>query len=134
MADVGANRYLNADGTVGTYHDSSDSDLIDDTINGVQGVLGNKSWTQPTLPNNTRAGSYDTDGDGMADVWEVATFGDLSRDGTGDFDSDGYTDVEEFLNLVDGSSPAPPSTPSNGKIIKSSTLRINGGNTVIKSN
>lgn len=133
-ADVGANRYLNADGTVGTYLDSYDSDLIDDTINGVQGPLGNKSWTQPTLPNNTRSGSYDADGDGMADVWEAATFGNLSRDGTGDFDSDGYTDVEEFLNLVDGSSPAPPSNPSNGKGIKSSTLRINGGNTVIKSN
>src|SRR6266545_4807679 len=38
----------------------------------------------------------DSDGDGMADDWEVAYFGDLSRDGSGDFDGDGQSDFAEY--------------------------------------
>ena len=39
----------------------------------------------------------DTDGDGMADDWEIDNFGDLSRDGAGDADSDGLSDLDEFV-------------------------------------
>nr|WP_305793244.1 Ig-like domain-containing protein [Sedimenticola hydrogenitrophicus] len=46
---------------------------------------------------------WDTDGDGMADAWEIAHFGNLDRDGTGDLDGDGITDLQEYL---DGSDPA----------------------------
>ncbi|WP_428623320.1 putative Ig domain-containing protein [Sedimenticola sp.] len=46
---------------------------------------------------------WDTDGDGMADAWELAHFGNLDRDGTGDFDGDGTSDLQEYL---DGSDPA----------------------------
>ncbi len=45
----------------------------------------------------------DSDGDSMADSWELDQFGDLSHDGTGNADSDGLTDVEEYLNGTDPS-------------------------------
>ena len=41
---------------------------------------------------------WDTDGDGMADQWEMDEFGTLDRDGTGDFDNDGISDLEEYLS------------------------------------
>lgn len=99
--NVGSNKYLNADGRVGNYLDSYDTDLIDDTINGVQATLGNKSWTQPTLPENTRNETYDTDNDGMADAWEIRRFGNLQQSARDDFNGDGYTNIEEFINQVD---------------------------------
>ena len=37
-----------------------------------------------------------SDGDYLADEWEIANFGDLSRDGSLDFDGDGLSDLEEF--------------------------------------
>lgn len=43
----------------------------------------------------------DTDGDGMADDWEVAYFDTKERDGTGDFDGDGASDLTEFLAGTD---------------------------------
>lgn len=59
----------------------------------------------------------DTDSDGIPDS-EEATWGN---------DTFGYVN-----SLISGASPT--SNPSSSKSIKSSTLRINGGNTVIKSN
>jgi hypothetical protein len=50
----------------------------------------------------TRIEFPDTDGDGMADEWEMAYFGTLSRDGAWDFDGDGRSDLEEY---VAGSDP-----------------------------
>ncbi|MCP4994321.1 MAG: calcium-binding protein [Gammaproteobacteria bacterium] len=44
---------------------------------------------------------YDTDGDGMADAWELEHFGNLDQDGNGDFDDDGLTDLEEYENQSD---------------------------------
>ncbi len=44
---------------------------------------------------------YDTDGDGMADAWEIAHFGNLDRDGNGDFDDDGIKDLDEYENQSD---------------------------------
>lgn len=132
LVDVGANKYLNADGSVGTYIDSFDTTKIANVISDTSSDPFNKSWTLPTLPTNTRDGSYDTDGDGMADVWETATFGSLARNGTADLDGDGYTDLEEFLNLVDGitETPLPPA-----QIIKSrgGKIRTNNGFMRIKS-
>ncbi len=39
----------------------------------------------------------DTDGDLMADSWEVETMATLNRDGAGDFDGDGLSDLDEYL-------------------------------------
>ncbi len=51
----------------------------------------------------------DTDGDGMADAWELQYFGTLTRDGSGDHDGDGLTDLAEYQSGTDPvSSNAPP--------------------------
>src|SRR6185503_12972784 len=44
----------------------------------------------------SEAGLPDTDGDGLPDAYETATFGDLTRNGNADFDSDSYSDLAEF--------------------------------------
>ena len=41
-------------------------------------------------------GDTDTDGDGMADWWELTYFGGLQRDGAGDADNDGLRDLYEY--------------------------------------
>lgn len=101
LNDIGANKYLNLDGTYGTYLDSFDTTKISNAQGNISSDPYNKSWTLPTLPNNTRPGGYDTDNDGMPDTWETATFGDLTRTATGDEDGDGYTNIEEYLNSID---------------------------------
>jgi len=66
-----------------------------------------------------RLGGPDTDGDGMADDWEMAYFNTLSRDGSGDFDGDGATDLQEFLADTD---------PTNrGSVLHVLTLTSMGG-------
>ncbi|SCY85542.1 Ig-like domain-containing protein [Desulfoluna spongiiphila] len=46
----------------------------------------------------------DTDGDQMADLWEMTYFGNLDRDGLGDSDGDGISDLDEFLLGADPTS------------------------------
>lgn len=109
LSDVGANKYLNKDGTVGLYLDVMDTHYINDTKNGTIWSGGTEyvnktdqnALIYPTLPTNIRSADYDTDIDGMPDFWEMAKFGSLIRTGIEDFDGDGYTDLEEFINLVD---------------------------------
>ncbi len=63
-ADVGANTYVSDAGVRGKYLDSYDTQLIADIDSGTQGSINDKTWTQPTLPNNTRgAGFYVDDPD-----------------------------------------------------------------------
>jgi len=38
----------------------------------------------------------DTDGDGLPDAWEIASFGNLDQDAADDFDSDGTDNLTEF--------------------------------------
>jgi len=54
----------------------------------------------------------DTDGDQMADSWEIDHFTDLSHDGTVDTDVDGLTDLEEFQ--YGGLDPNNPDTDGDG--------------------
>lgn len=58
-------------------------------------------WILPALPEGVRPASYDTDLDGMADAWEMRTFGGLSESYAGDADGDGYTNIEEYMFQVD---------------------------------
>lgn len=58
------------------------------------------SFTVPNVPSKmstSRSDSYDTDNDGMADVWERKVFGDLSKTASDDENKDGYTNLETFL-------------------------------------
>jgi hypothetical protein len=58
------------------------------------------NWTAG-VPNPGPSGGADSDGDGMADSWELQFFGNLNRTGSGDFDGDGMTDLQEFLAGTD---------------------------------
>lgn len=146
-ADVGAYKRLNADGTWFVGRMENDATRLDDVANitcwgctpdglgyDMVGTNHQSTITYSTITSNSRSASYDTDSDGMADVWETATFGDLTRDGTGDFDADGWTDVEEFLNLVDAATPSPP--VELGKVInaRGGRVRVNGKFMRIKTN
>jgi hypothetical protein len=79
------------------------------TITASDGILSDSQAVLLTiLP------AQDTDGDGMADAWEMAYFGTLARDGTGDYDGDGISDLKEYLN---GTNPVLCNAPSVPKIV-----------------
>ena len=44
--------------------------------------------------------AIDMDNDGMADSWEMTTFGDLFQTSHSDQDNDGYTNLEEYLHYL----------------------------------
>ena len=100
--DVGAARYLDDEGRPQTYQDTFDRGLLDDMIAGDALDSHNAAlWILPELPGSARPAGYDTDLDGMADAWEMRTFGDLAQSYADDADGDGYTNIEEFMNQVD---------------------------------
>jgi hypothetical protein len=80
---LSANPVLSADGNVVVF-ESYSSDL----------TVGDFNEGKDIFVFRLSAG--DSDGDGMADDWEVAYFGVLSREGIGDFDDDGQSDLAEF--------------------------------------
>ena len=53
----------------------------------------------------TVLGYEDADNDGMLDIWEIRTFGDMSRNGTGDFDRDVLIDLQEYRLGTMGNHP-----------------------------
>lgn len=50
---------------------------------------------------HTAVDNTDSDGDGLADAWEILQFGNLNKDGILDSDNDGLTDAEEFALQTD---------------------------------
>ncbi len=76
-----------------------------------QGRLPDNSATLVSFgktPSPGRSNSITLDdGDGMADIWELANFGTIDRDGNGDFDGDGASDLQEYLS---GTHPADPAS------------------------
>jgi hypothetical protein len=105
LNDVGANKTLNSDGTINVYQDTKDSAdiqmILNDTYSG--SFYDNKSTIPyPSIPQNTRPAGYDTDFDGMPNIWEIAKgFDPNSDDSNLDNDGDGYTNLEEYMNLID---------------------------------
>ena len=125
VADLGggANKYLNADGTPTVWQDQKDSETINMVINDSFGTeedtttpfpLGNYfnvggfitrysnvGWYP--IPSNSRPTGYDTDLDGMPNVWELAN--GLNPDVADNNGTDlhpYYTNLEMFFNGVDG--------------------------------
>jgi len=109
LNNAGARRYLNADGTFDVLVDSKDEQYITDiqnksNKNGKGAEYGNELgfFDFPEIAESKRPANYDTDKDGMPDVWEKANGLDPNRaDDSEDKDGDGYTNIEEFINLVD---------------------------------
>jgi hypothetical protein len=123
---AGANKYLNADGTVGTYRDPIDTTAVYNFENNI-GYSYSANWGTaaaglPTMPSNTRPAGYDTDDDGIPDTYETAQGWNVNVANNNVVDASGYTQLELFLNEVDGdvATPVPdtenPTTPSNSSI------------------
>ena len=125
LADVGANRYLDNNGSPQTYLDSYDTQRINDVTTETSRNAFNKVWNLPTIPQNTRPGSFDTDNDGIADAFEVTQYGDLTQTATGDYDLDGYTNIESYFNQVD--EPPPPPEPPGVSGIKPAKFVVGTG-------
>lgn len=138
--NVGAYQYLDDNGVPQVYRDTYDQDVLDNIAAGTRDArwMDPTTWLtqKPTLPTNTRPGTYDTDNDGMADAWEVREYGDLTQGYSGDFDSDGYQNIEEYMNQVDGvtgdpATPPGPSNPTNAAVNLAGRIRAAGGSKVI---
>ena len=93
--------YVDANGK--SYPTSNTSGILD-FINAPDGEQNPKTASFPELPSNTRQDDYDSDGDGIPDVWEIAQ-GLNPNDGTDGklytLDPRGwYTNVEVYINSL----------------------------------
>ena len=109
LRNAGARKYLNSNGSTDVITDSKQEQYISDVINNGN-TNGSGSdygfdlgiYDPPSIDENQRSSDYDTDRDGMPNIWEIANgFNPNINDSSDDFDGDGYTNIEEFLNLVD---------------------------------
>ena len=93
--------YVDSNGK--SYPTSNTSGILD-FINAPDGEQNPKTASFPELPSNTRRDDYDSDGDGIPDVWEIAQ-GLNPNDGTDGklytLDPRGwYTNVEVYINSL----------------------------------
>ncbi|MBF8149557.1 Ig-like domain-containing protein [Winogradskyella sp. F6397] len=102
LSDVGANKYLNADGTYGTFIDSVDQRYITETTNGTgtySTLSDQSSLVYPELPNNTRNANFYLSNPHIPEIWFAANVPE-GQDHN-DIAPSGYTWLEEYLNQVD---------------------------------
>ena len=112
--NAGANIYLNNDGSFGTYRDNIDSIYISNVTNGTSesysypptNIVSKQSYIDfhnsvSSTPINSRPAGYDSNNDGMPDVWKIAKGFSASTNLTTHLWTSGYVGVEEFLNEVD---------------------------------
>lgn len=127
LANVGANKTLNADGTVNSYSDTKDAaDLLmvqNDTYSG-SFYDAISTIPYPTVPNNTRPVGYDTDLDGIPDTYETAKGWNPNAANDNVVDGSGYTQLELFLNEVDDAVVVPPTPPIKNGNMSLKTKRL----------
>jgi len=95
LSNVGAN----------VFNDPVDSRIINEYMN-YGGKRGPRHESEvggyPSLAENRHASNYDSDNDGMADIWELENGlnPNNSDDGKADKNGDGYTNLEDFLHYL----------------------------------
>lgn len=104
LLDVGADKSLNADGTILSYRDDKDNaDILmiqNDTYNG--SFYDPKSAiVYPIVPQNSRPSNFDSNNDGMPDLWKISRGFQPDADLSSFVWPSGYIGVEEYLNEVD---------------------------------
>ncbi|WP_111682641.1 Ig-like domain-containing protein [Winogradskyella tangerina] len=102
--NVGAFQTLNADGSINIMRDSYDTEhlnmIINDSYDGsFYEPLAN--LTYPTIPENVRPADFDTNNDGMPDVWKISRGFQPDDDLSSYVWPSGYVGVEEYLNEID---------------------------------
>ncbi len=71
-------------------------------------VVDNEFGTgEDTVSITVISETYDSEPDGMADAWEIRSFGDTSRDGSLDSDGDGISDLAEYTASSNPNDSAP---------------------------
>jgi hypothetical protein len=140
------NRVLNYVGANWNVRDSIDARIVNEVRTGTgqimafndpthgtewNALLGLRSTTNGGIGGTgayARAANFDTDGDGMPDVWEKSHGLNPSvADNNGDFDGDGYTNLEEYVNEL-GDFPAPKPlvfNPAGGRFEMAGNWDIN---------
>ena len=81
------------------------------------------TFPETPTPGTMNLVIVDMDGDGLADSWEMANFGNLSQNGSGDADGDGRTNLEEYRAGTD------PRNPGN---YLQSSIANSGGSVVVR--
>ena len=102
--NVGAYKYLNADGSVSVYRDTRDTTLLaeaqNDTYN--EAFYADRfPVTHPTISTNTRPVGYYNTNAHIPEVWGQANIPGFSATSHNELAPSGYTWVEEFYNQVD---------------------------------
>lgn len=99
--NIGANKYLNADGSFGIYYDTYDETKINNIGDNIYLDPFNKIWVQPVLPNNSRASNFY--GTNQHIPSEFLTTRGVGNTLTvhNDIAPSGYTWIEEYINQVD---------------------------------
>jgi YVTN family beta-propeller protein len=80
------------------------TDTVINTVEVGDGPISCGDFFGPAAP-------FDSDEDGLPDVWETAYFGDLDQGPDGDYDGDGLTNLEEYET---GTDPTKTDTDSDG--------------------
>jgi hypothetical protein len=117
---VGATRGANPDGTPKSARDATDARVVASVINRTGGVIDkvypagpHHPWFPEGSPSDLPEGTFpayetgspytDSDGDGIADPWEVSHGLDPLHPGDGNhYAANGYTHVENYLNELAG--------------------------------
>jgi autotransporter-associated beta strand protein len=104
---------LNYGGAFWWNRDQVDTDAINDVRNGTGAIINNisdrYSGTSYYTASSSRPAGYDTDNDGMPNVWETAMgLNPNVADNNGDVNGNGYTNIEKFTQeLAAFPAPAP---------------------------
>jgi hypothetical protein len=79
------------------YRDSLDKQLVNEYYLG-KGDFVSKAIVTKT--SSKRNDIFDTDNDGMADEWEMITYGTLDKKSNGDENENGYSNIEEYFYYI----------------------------------